>query len=234
MKSGSTAEAAALLALHLPPDTPVLSLQNGVANPAVAKAAAPGLAVIPGMVGFNVVRASPGRWHRGTWGELAAEAHGVAGLAADVAAAGLPLALHADLKPVQWGKLLLNLNNPVNALSRPPQLSANCSDHDLRCVTGRAHRRHPAKPARSAGAASRAPPRLMPPTCACRRGLFRLATRQPDIDDRARTSVADLARSSARDRRAVRRDRAPGAQRRAAKPATSGCWSACRARTRAA
>jgi len=32
----------------------------------------------------------------------------------------VPLDLHADLLPVQWGKLMLNLNNPVNALSGLP------------------------------------------------------------------------------------------------------------------
>ena len=40
--------------------------------------------------------------------------------AADFERAGLPLQLHADLRAVQWGKLLLNLNNPVNALSGKP------------------------------------------------------------------------------------------------------------------
>lgn len=63
----------------------------------------------------------PGAFHRGTPGRLAAE---------DDAAlrpwlpvferAGVPLDLHADLLPVQWGKLMLNLNNPVNALSGLP------------------------------------------------------------------------------------------------------------------
>lgn len=30
----------------------------------------------------------------------------------------MPLALVPDIVAVQWGKLLINLNNPVNALSR--------------------------------------------------------------------------------------------------------------------
>ncbi len=195
VKSGSTAEAAALLALHLPPGTPVLSLQNGIANPAIAKAAAPGLAVIPGMVGFNVVRASPGHWHRGTWGELAAEAHPAlqAWLPA-FAAAGLPLALHADLKPVQWGKLLLNLNNPVNALSGLP-LKRQLLDRDLRCVMAAlidealaALKAHGVEPAQLAAL----PPRLMPFGLRLPTWLFKLAARASlRIDDEARTSMAD-------------------------------------------
>ena len=37
-----------------------------------------------------------------------------------LARVGMRLNLHADLAPIQWGKLLLNLNNPVNALSGLP------------------------------------------------------------------------------------------------------------------
>jgi 2-dehydropantoate 2-reductase len=35
-------------------------------------------------------------------------------------AAGLPLTQHDEILPIQWAKLLLNLNNPVNALSDLP------------------------------------------------------------------------------------------------------------------
>jgi 2-dehydropantoate 2-reductase len=34
--------------------------------------------------------------------------------------AGLPLTQHDDILPLQWAKLLLNLNNPINALSDLP------------------------------------------------------------------------------------------------------------------
>ncbi|MBL8288617.1 MAG: 2-dehydropantoate 2-reductase [Rubrivivax sp.] len=195
VKSGSTAEAAALLALHLPPGTPVLSLQNGVANPAVAAAAAPGLAVIAGMVGFNVVRASPGHWHRGTWGELAAQAHpALQAWLPTFAAAGMPLALHADMKPVQWGKLLLNLNNPVNALSGLP-LKRQLLDRDLRVVMAAligealaALKAHGIEPAQLATL----PPRWMPFGLRLPTWLFKLAARTSlRIDDAARTSMAD-------------------------------------------
>jgi 2-dehydropantoate 2-reductase len=106
VKSGATAEAATALGLTLPAGTPVVSLQNGIANAELARATA------------------PGHYHRGTGGALAAE-----GSANDTALAawqtaldrvGMRLKLHADLAPVQWGKLLLNLNNPVNALSGRP------------------------------------------------------------------------------------------------------------------
>ncbi|WP_458232662.1 2-dehydropantoate 2-reductase [Roseateles sp. P5_E8] len=124
VKSGATAEAATALALTLPEGSTVISLQNGIANAAQARAVAPQLRWHAGMVPFNIAELSAGHYHRGTAGALAAE-----GGAADVALAawqtalarvGMPLKLHADLAPVQWGKLLLNLNNPVNALSGRP------------------------------------------------------------------------------------------------------------------
>ena len=124
VKSGATAEAATALGLTLPTGTPVVSLQNGIGNAPLARAAVPQLHWHAGMVPFNVAELAPGHYHRGTGGALAAE-----GSTTDVALAawqtalarvGMPLKLHADLAPVQWGKLLLNLNNPVNALSGRP------------------------------------------------------------------------------------------------------------------
>jgi 2-dehydropantoate 2-reductase len=124
VKSGATAEAATALGLTLPAGTPVVSLQNGIANAEIARAGVPQLRWHAGMVPFNIAELAPGHYHRGTGGALAAEA-----VAGDTALAawktalgrvGMGLALHADLAPVQWGKLLLNLNNPVNALSGQP------------------------------------------------------------------------------------------------------------------
>lgn len=124
VKSGATVEAATALGLTLPEGTPVVSLQNGIANAELARAAVPQLRWHAGMVPFNIAELGPGHYHRGTGGALAAQ-----GSAADAALAawqtalarvGMRLALHADLAPIQWAKLLLNLNNPVNALSGRP------------------------------------------------------------------------------------------------------------------
>ena len=124
VKSGATAEAATTLALTLPEGTPVVSLQNGIGNTELARAAAPQLRWHAGVVPFNIAQLAPGHYHRGTGGALAAEAaaDGTALSAWQTALArvGMQLDLHADLAPVQWGKLLLNLNNPVNALSGRP------------------------------------------------------------------------------------------------------------------
>jgi 2-dehydropantoate 2-reductase len=124
VKSPATAAAARELAERLPLGTVVLSLQNGLRNAEVAGAIAPGLRLLPGMVPYNIAELAPGHVHRGTDGHLAAQHD--ATLAAWVprfAAAGVPLDLHVNLLPQQWGKLLLNLNNPVNALSGLPLLA---------------------------------------------------------------------------------------------------------------
>ncbi len=121
VKSGATAEAAGELAFSLPAGTAVISLQNGVSNCAAVAQTGPSLNVRAGMVPYNVAEIGPGAFHRGTGGRLAAEDDAVLRPWVPVfERAGVPLDLHADLLPVQWGKLMLNLNNPVNALSGLP------------------------------------------------------------------------------------------------------------------
>lgn len=121
VKSADTAAAAQTLARHLKPGALVCSLQNGIGNADILRSALPSHRVCAGMVPFNVVQLPPSRLHRGTWGELMVEAHaGWAPWHAAFAAAHLPLQERADMRAVQWGKLLLNLNNAINALSGVP------------------------------------------------------------------------------------------------------------------
>ena len=195
VKSAATATAAVELGGLLPPGTPVVSMQNGIGNAAIAQSAAPQLVVLPGMVPFNVAEPGPGHLHRGTDGQLAAQDHPVLrALQPLFARAGLPITLHADLQPVQWGKLLLNLNNAVNALSGQP-LRAQLLDHDLRCCTaaliGEALavlRRAGIRPAQM----SPLPPAWMPWVLRLPTPLFRrVAARMLRIDEKARSSMAD-------------------------------------------
>ncbi len=124
VKSGATAEAAAELAAVLPAGTLLVSMQNGLGNAELAHRSAPGLDCRAGMVPFNVAELAPGHYHRGTDGALAVQGSpsdtALAALLSAFAGVGTALELHADLAPVQWGKLLLNLNNPINALSGRP------------------------------------------------------------------------------------------------------------------
>ncbi len=137
VKGVATAAAGAELQSALRPGTPVVSFQNGVDNPARLAAAAPDLQVIAGMVPFNVVRPAPTTVQQTTSGRLAIEAGPVASRwSSAFAAAGLPLAIHRDMRAVQWGKLLLNLNNPLNALGGMPLLQ-QLEDRDWRRLLAR-------------------------------------------------------------------------------------------------
>ena len=73
VKSGATAGAATALGLTLPQGTPVVSLQNGVANAELARVTAPQLHWHAGMVPFNIAELAPGHYHRGTGGALAVQ-----------------------------------------------------------------------------------------------------------------------------------------------------------------
>lgn len=99
----------------------VVSFQNGVRNADVLRSALPKARVLAGMVPYNVVWNAPAHFRRGTSGELMVEA-GAAGdrVVALLRQAGLAAVTRVDLPAVLWGKLLLNLNNPVNALSGLP------------------------------------------------------------------------------------------------------------------
>lgn len=195
VKSGATAEAAAELAAMLPAGTTVLSLQNGVANARVAAEAGPGLHVLPAMVPYNVAEIGPGAFHRGTEGRLAAEDDPALRPWVSVfERAGVPVDLHADLLPLQWGKLLFNLNNPVNALSGLPLRDELLQRGYRRCFAALIDEalavleRAGIAPAQLGAV----PPARIPPILRLPTPLFRLvAARMLRIDAKARSSMAD-------------------------------------------
>ena len=198
VKSGATADMAKLIARHAPAEAIVVSLQNGVGNVDVLRAhlRRPRSAPLPGMVPFNVVQSRADgdrpRFHRATSGTMLIAA-GVAGLREALDVPGAAVAEHADMTGVLWGKLLLNLNNALNALSDLP-LARELADRRWRLPARRADRggaggpegrRHPSRPHRRR-AAARDPIR----SCACPTVLFRLvARRMLAIDPQARSSM---------------------------------------------
>ncbi|WP_292998567.1 2-dehydropantoate 2-reductase [Nevskia sp.] len=123
VKSAATDVAARELAGRLKPGALVISFQNGLRNADVLRAGLPGVTVLTGMVPFNVLARGQGRFHHGSDGVLASEYHPALkdlGLIEVFGRSGLVLICHADMRAVQWGKLLLNLNNAINALSGVP------------------------------------------------------------------------------------------------------------------
>jgi 2-dehydropantoate 2-reductase len=195
VKSGATAQAAAELQRALPAGSVLVSLQNGVSNADVARRHAGALTVLPGMVAFNVVARAPGHYHRATSGELAAQDHPLLRAWQPLfAAAGVPMQLHADLTPLQWGKLLLNLNNAVNALSGLP-LRAQLLQRDYRiCMAALIDEALAALMAEGIEPAKLTPlpPRALPAALRLPTAVFRvLAFRMLRIDAHARSSMAD-------------------------------------------
>jgi 2-dehydropantoate 2-reductase len=195
VKSAATAEAGAALATILGDDATVVSLQNGVRNAATLRAALPRHRVLAGMVPFNVVRPAPGLYVRASSGALAIERDPRAEpLVAACRAAGVPCEQRRDMLAVQWSKLVLNLNNAINALSGVP-LAAELADRDFRRCLAAAQRE-----ALVALAAARQPlarVTILPPTWIARLiaapdAVFRLlARRVVAIDPRARSSMWD-------------------------------------------
>ncbi len=202
-KSPDTGLATTLMAPQLTRDTVVLSIQNGLHNPAVIREAltdafpesASRPVVLAGMIGYNIVESGPGTFHQGTSGELLVQDHPAAApFIATAAAAGLTVRAREDIREVQHAKLLMNLNNALNALSGLPlrdeimtrdyrRCLALCQDEALATFAAKGVR-----PARLTPLPAQVTPQLLrapDPVFAV------LAARTLKIDPAARSSMAD-------------------------------------------
>jgi len=195
VKSRDTAAMAELIAAHAPKDAIVVSLQNGVENAEVLRRVlGPDHEVVDAMVPFNVVQTHNGneapRFHRATSGTMQIAA-GVAGLRDLLDVPGARVAEHDDIDAVLWGKLIVNLNNAVNALSDLP-LADQLRDRRWRVLISRQMREGLA--VLHAAGIRPAPVEGMPP------GLIAFALRLPDalfkIAARGMLAVDRNARSS--------------------------------------
>ncbi len=193
VKSAATAEVGEMLAAHSKPDAVVISFQNGLNNADVLRESLPQHTVLTGMVQYNVLNRGEGRFHQGSEGGLEADEHeALKPFLPAFEQAGLNLELHADMRAIQWAKLLLNLNNPVNALSGLP-LKAELSQRSFRrCVA--------AAQAECLGLLDEAgitpakltplPPHWLPKLLCVPDGLFKLlANKMLAIDPLARSSM---------------------------------------------
>jgi len=174
----------------------VASLQNGVGNLEAMRGCLQAThRLVAGMVPFNVVPAlaqdQPPHFHRASSGVVLI-ASGSEGLRAALDVPGLAVAEHRNMASVQWGKLLFNLNNALNALSGLP-LAAELADRRWRLLLAaqieealavlRAAR---VRPARIEGV----PPRAIPLILRLPDPLFRIiARRMLEIDPQARSSM---------------------------------------------
>ncbi|RQO82958.1 2-dehydropantoate 2-reductase [Acidovorax sp. FJL06] len=194
VKSGATESAARELAACCVPGTSVISLQNGVDNVALLEAHAPTLRVLAGMVPYNVVLRGA-HVHRATAGHLQLQRDALTdNLAPLFNAAGLATVLPPDIRAVQWGKLMLNLNNPVNALSNLP-LREELLDRDCRQVFAALQTEALGVMARAGirpAQVTAVSPHMLPRVLRLPNWLFtRLARRMLQIDAKARSSMWD-------------------------------------------
>ncbi|HZF95874.1 MAG TPA: 2-dehydropantoate 2-reductase [Allosphingosinicella sp.] len=195
VKSYDTEAAARDILKHARPGTPIISFQNGVSNVFRLKEKLPGFDVIQGMVPFNIAYMGSGRWHKGVAGELVAEERPLTqAIAERLGRRPGQLRLTQDVDGLAWGKLLINLNNAVNALSGKSLLE-QLSDRDYRRVvsvsmieTLEVLKEAGIKPAKLGPI----PPDLLPHAIAAPDFMFRnTILKVQRIDPHARSSMAD-------------------------------------------
>jgi 2-dehydropantoate 2-reductase len=119
VKSTATPAAAKEIARHAKKGALVVSFQNGVSNvDLLRETLKQRFEAVQGMVPFNIAHLGHGRFHKGVAGEPSAGDHPLTRRLAEAAGAGpARLRIEEDMAGIAWGKLLINLNNAVNALS---------------------------------------------------------------------------------------------------------------------
>jgi 2-dehydropantoate 2-reductase len=196
VKSAATADAAREICEHGREGALVISFQNGVSNFDVLERALGGrFRIVRGMVPFNVAYLGGGRFHKGVGGELWAERRAeTETLANSVGGGPAALKLSHDMLGIAWGKLLINLNNAVNALSGRTLID-QLRQRDYRRVVAASQReglrlldRAGIRPAK-VGAVG---PTLLPMILASPDWLFQnVFLKKWKIDAKARSSMAD-------------------------------------------
>jgi 2-dehydropantoate 2-reductase len=141
------------------------------------------------------VRKAAGVYHRASAGVLMFESSDrAAPLTGACLAADLPFQLRDDMAAVQWSKLVLNLNNAINALSGQP-LASELADRDFRrCLA--AAQAEAIELVRASGQqlarVTPLPTRWLPRLLVVPDPVFRvLARRMVAIDPHARSSMWD-------------------------------------------
>lgn len=196
VKSAATAAAAREIGVNARKGAMVISFQNGVSNfDVLEQELGSWVEIVRGMIPYNVAHLGGGRFHKGVAGDLWTEDRPLTrALSAYLNRGPASLKLSNDMAGVTWGKLLINLNNAVNALSGRA-LIEQLSERDYRRVVAASQReglrllnRANIRPAK-VGAVS---PALLPTVIASPDWLFNnVFMKAWKIDDKARSSMAD-------------------------------------------
>ena len=112
-------EAAAKSILGHAPRAQVISFQNGLRNPDTLRRVLPDAQIIPAIVPFNVTphKNDLASFHCGTAGALIVGAGVDPAIVSGFEAAGQPIKTDPDIIAAQWAKMIVNLNNALNALT---------------------------------------------------------------------------------------------------------------------
>ncbi|HYJ83308.1 MAG TPA: 2-dehydropantoate 2-reductase [Allosphingosinicella sp.] len=196
VKSTGTAAAAREIARNAKKGALVVSFQNGVSNVDLLRSVLKTrFEAVAGMVPYNVAALGHGRFHKGVAGDLVADdVPALRALAERIGEGPARLRLSNDMPAIAWGKLLINLNNAVNALSGRTLLD-QLKQRDYRRVVAasilealgllEAAGIEPAK-------IGPLPPRLLPHAIASPNFVFNnLFLKVQKIDSKARSSMAD-------------------------------------------
>ncbi len=195
VKGPGMAAAAQQIKHHTGADVPVVSLLNGATTAQRLATLLPGRQVIPGMVPFNVAELAPGHWHKASKGRIVIEDDPqINSLVASLHGSSAAIEYRSDMTQVLWGKLLMNLNNPINALSGL-SLHQQLSDHRFRRLYSKALREALAvlasagiKPAKVGALPANLIPAMLETPNWC---FNNIGLRLQKIDHRARSSMAD-------------------------------------------
>lgn len=121
LKCTAMEEVAETLAEHCKNGALIVCLQNGVGAERFVVDKVHQATVLCGIVPFNVVQGEKAHFHRATEGGLhLPDNPKLGGVQQACKAYGLACTLESDMPSIIWGKLLLNLNNAINALSDLP------------------------------------------------------------------------------------------------------------------
>jgi 2-dehydropantoate 2-reductase len=196
VKSGATAEAAREISEHAREGALVISFQNGISNVDVLEhELGRRFRIVRGMVPYNVAYLGDGQFHKGVAGDLYAEdRQDTRALAERIGGGPGALKLADNMLGLAWGKLLINVNNAVNALSGRT-LVEELRERDYRRVFAASMReglslldRAKIRPATVGGVG----PRVLPLVINSPDWLFHnVFQRKWKIDAKARSSMAD-------------------------------------------
>jgi len=192
LKCTAVAEGRKVLAHFCRDDAIIVCLQNGVGSEQLVQESLPANQVLAGIVPFNVLE-NDGAFHRGTEGGLYLPNLPVLKPIQDALIAyGVPCEFPNDMNAVIWGKLLLNLNNAINAFADIP-LKQQLSQRGYRALLSACQKellRYCAAKQIKLAKLTAVPPSWLPAILNLPDWLFQLvAKKMLDIDPLARSSM---------------------------------------------